>query len=561
MKVVIVGGVAGGATASARLRRLDESAEIKVFERSGYVSYANCGLPYYIGDVITDRKELVLQTPEKFYNRFNIDIKVKHEVVSINPEEQYVTVKNLISGEVFDETYDKLLLSPGAHPTVPAIEGADLERVFTLRTVEDTFEIKDYINNNNIEKAVLVGGGFIGVELAENLKELGLDVTIVQKPTHLLSPYDEDMAVLIHRELRDKGVNLIFNSNVEKIQMNSENLSVIMDNGQISTEMVILAIGVTPETKLAKDVGMELGIKDSIVVNDRMETSIPNIYAVGDAVQIKNYVTNLDATIALAGPANKQGRIAADNICGLDTRYKGGLGSSIIKVFDMTAAVTGINERTAKKLGYDYEKIILSPMNHAGYYPGGAAMSIKVIFERESYKILGAQIIGRDGVDKRIDVLATAIFSGLKVTDLQDIDFAYAPPYASAKDPINIIGYMADNIKKGFLKQWYLDDLDRILKDDAVLLDTRTTGEFQSGHVDGFINIPVDELRDRIDEIDKDKKVYLMCQSGQRSYVATRILRSLGYDAYNFTGGYRYYSTVINEEKIAKAVTACGMNA
>lgn len=562
MKVIIVGGVAGGATAAARIRRLNEHAEITVFERSGYISYANCGLPYYIGDVITDPEELTLQTPESFFKRFRINMKIHHEVISIHPEYKTVSVKNLENGEIFEENYDKLILSPGAKPTQPRLPGVGIDKLFTLRTVEDTFRIKEYINKNHPKSAVLAGGGFIGLELAENLRELGMDVTIVQRPKQLMNPFDPDMASMIHNEMRKHGIKLVLGYTVEGFKEKDNGVEVLLkDNPSLQADMVVLAIGVTPDTVLAKEAGLELGIKESIVVNDRMETSVPDIYAAGDAVQVKHYVTGNDALISLAGPANKQGRIIADNICGGDSRYLGSQGSSVIKVFDMTAATTGINETNAQKSGLEVDTVILSPMSHAGYYPGGKVMTMKVIFEKESYRLLGAQIIGYEGVDKRIDVLATAIHAGLNATQLKDLDLAYAPPYSSAKDPVNMAGFMIDNIAKGTLKQWHLEDMDKISKDkDVVLLDVRTVGEFSRGHIDGFKNIPVDELRERISEIEKGKPVYLICQSGLRSYIASRILEGNGYETYNFSGGFRFYDAVVNDRALIERAYACGMD-
>ena len=562
MKVIIVGGVAGGATAAARIRRLNEHAEITVFERSGYISYANCGLPYYIGDVITDPEELTLQTPESFFKRFRINMKIHHEVISIHPECKTVSVKNLENGEIFEENYDKLILSPGAKPTQPRLPGVGIDKLFTLRTVEDTFRIKEYINKNHPKSAVLAGGGFIGLELAENLRELGMDVTIVQRPKQLMNPFDPDMASMIHNEMRKHGIKLVLGYTVEGFKEKDNGVEVLLkDNPSLQADMVVLAIGVTPDTVLAKEAGLELGIKESIVVNDRMETSVPDIYAAGDAVQVKHYVTGNDALISLAGPANKQGRIIADNICGGDSRYLGSQGSSVIKVFDMTAATTGINETNAKKSGLEVDTVILSPMSHAGYYPGGKVMTMKVIFEKESYRLLGAQIIGYEGVDKRIDVLATAIHAGLNATQLKDLDLAYAPPYSSAKDPVNMAGFMIDNIAKGTLKQWHLEDMDKISKDkDVVLIDVRTVCEFSRGHIDGFKNIPVDELRERISEIEKGKPVYLICQSGLRSYIASRILEGNGYETYNFSGGFRFYDAVVNDRALIERAYACGMD-
>ena len=561
MKVVIIGGVAGGATAAARIRRLDEQAEIAVFERSGYISYANCGLPYYIGDVITDPEELTLQSPKSFWQRFRVHMKVRHEVTAIHPDRKTVSVKNLESGESFEESYDKLLLSPGAKPVWPNLPGTDSEKLFTLRTVEDTFRIKDFVTVNKPKSAVMVGGGFIGLEVAENLRELGMEVTIVQRPKQLMNPFDADMASFIHAEMRKHGVKLALGYSVEGFAQRDGGVDVLLkDSAPLHADMVVLAIGVSPESTLAKEAGLALGMKGSILVNDRMETSVPDIYAVGDAVQVKHYVTGEDALIALAGPANKQGRIAADNICGGDSRYLGSQGSSVIKVFDMTAATTGINETNAKKAGLDVDTVILSPMSHAGYYPGGKVMTMKVVFEKDTFCLLGAQIVGYTGVDKRIDVLATAIHAGLKATALKDLDLAYAPPYSSAKDPVNMAGFMIDNIAKG-LKQWHLADADKLPRDGSVtLLDTRTIREFSRGHIEGFMNIPVDELRERLNELDPQKPVYVICQSGLRSYIAVRILEENGFDAYNFAGGFRFYDAVVHDRALIEAAFDCGMD-
>lgn len=562
MKVVIVGGVAGGATAAARIRRLNEQAEIVVFERSGYISYANCGLPYYIGGVITDPEELTLQTPESFFSRFRVNMKVRHEVTAIHPEEKTVSVKNLETGEKFEESYDKLILSPGAKPTQPRFPVADLDKVFTLRTVEDTLRIKEYINESHPKSAVLVGGGFIGLELADNLRELGMDVTVVEYAKQLMTPFDSDMAAFIHNEMRKHGVKLVLGRAVEGLEEADGGVDVLLKDEQpLRADMVILAIGVSPETTLAKDAGLELGIKGSIVVNDRMETSISDIYAVGDAVQVKHFVTGQDVLLSLAGPANKQGRIAADNICDGDSHYTGSQGSSVIKIFGMTAATTGVNETNARKTGLDVDTVILSPMSHAGYYPGGKVMTMKVVFEKATYRLLGAQIVGYEGVDKRIDVLATAIRAGMKATELKDLDLAYAPPYSSAKDPVNMAGFMIDNIAKGVLKQWHLADVDTLPRDGSVtLLDTRTVGEFDGGHIDGFLNIPVDELRERLGELDKRKPVYVICQSGLRSYIACRILAGNGFECYNFSGGFRFYDAVMHDRCLIESATACGMD-
>lgn len=562
MKVVIVGGVAGGATAAARIRRLDEQAEIVVFERSGYVSYANCGLPYYIGGVIEDPEELTLQTPESFFARFRITMKVRHEVTAIHPDRRTVTVRDLEAGTEFEEAYDKLLLSPGAKPTQPRLPGAGLENLFTLRTVEDTLRIREYIDQKQPRSAVLAGGGFISLELAENLRELGMEVTIVQRPRQLMHPFDPDMAALIHSEARRHGVRLALGHTVEGFEAKDGGVDVLLQDGPpLHADLVVMAIGVTPDTALARAAGLELGLKGSIVVNDRMETSVPDIYAVGDAVQVKHFVTGRDTLIALAGPANKQGRIAADNICGGDSRYTGSQGSSVLKVFDMTAAVTGLNETNARAAGLAADAVVLSPMSHAGYYPGGRVMTMKVVFERETGRLLGGQIVGYEGVDKRIDVLATAIRAGMTAVELKDLDLAYAPPYSSAKDPVNMAGFMVENLLRGVVKQWRLEDLDALPRDgSAVLLDVRTGEEYRMGHIPGFVNIPVDELRERLGELDRSKPVYAICQSGLRSYIACRILEGRGFTCCNFSGGFRFYDAVMNDRRLVEEATACGMD-
>ena len=562
MKIVIIGGVAGGATAAARIRRLDEQAEIVVYERSGFISYANCGLPYFIGEVIKDKGELTLQTPESFRSRFQVQMKVHHEVLEINRTEKKVQVKNLETGEIFEDFYDRLILSPGARPVKPSLPGIDSAKIFTLRTVEDTLLLKEMIQKEQISSVILAGGGFIGVELAENLHKAGLEVTIVEMQKQMLMPFDSDMAAFLHAEIRKRGLHLQLGSAIAGFEEKEQGIDVLLD-GQpaLHADMAVLAIGVAPDTKLAKDAGLELGIRNSIVVNEHMQTSDPDIYAVGDAVQIKNRITGQDALISLAGPANKQARIAADNICGIKRSYEGAQGSSVLKIFDLTAASTGLNETAAKRAGIAADKVILSPMSHAGYYPGGKMMTMKVVFEKETCRLLGAQIIGYDGVDKRVDVLATAIFAGMKGTELQDLDLAYAPPYSSAKDPVNMAGFMIDNIAHGVLKQWFVEDEPDLPRDGSVtLLDVRTVGEYSRGHVDGFRNIPVDELREHLSEIDPDKPVYVICQSGLRSYIATRILAGYGYEAYNFAGGFRFYDAVRNDQALIEASTACGMD-
>lgn len=561
MKVVIIGGVAGGATAAARIRRLDEQAEIVMLERSGFISYANCGLPYYIGGVIQDEEALTLQTPQGFWERFRIDARVRHEATAIDPAAKTVTVKNLETGAVTTEHYDKLLLAPGAHPTRPEVPGLDSQRLFTLRTVEDTLAIRAFVEREKPRTAVLAGGGFIGLELAENLAEMGVQVTIVQRPPQVMAPLDYDMATFLHAHLRQKGITLRLGAAVAGFRQAGETITTLVEGGEdLPADLAILAVGVTPESALAKAAGLTLGARGSIAVNDRMQTSDPDIYAVGDAVEITHLVSGKKTRIALAGPANKQGRVAADNLCGGDTRYPGAQGSSVIKVCDLTAAVTGLNERAAREAGLDYEKVVLSPMNHAGYYPGGRMMTMKVLYEKGTLRILGAQIVGYEGVDKRVDVIATAMQAGLKVTDLAQLDLAYAPPYASAKDPVNMAGFMAENIEKGLVKQFHWDQVAGLPRDGSVtLLDTRTPMEYSGGCAPGFVNIPVDELRQRLGEIDKTKPVYVMCQSGLRSYLACRILAQNGYDCYNFSGGYRFYASVMLDQLAAQSAFPCGV--
>ncbi len=559
MKVVIVGGVAGGATAAARIRRLDERAEIIVFERTGYVSYANCGLPYYVGGVIEEEGALTLQTPEAFRARFRVDVRVRHEVTALHPERKAVSVRNLLTDESWEESYDKLILSPGAKPTQPRLSGTDSDRVFTLRTVEDTLRIRRFVETARPKSAVLAGGGYIGLEMAENLRELGLDVTVVQRPRQLMSPLDYDMACFVHQKLRQKGIRLKLGSTVTGFRGEDEGVATLLEGEpSLRADMVLLSIGVTPDTHLAKEAGLTLGVKGSIVVNDRMETSHPDIYAVGDAVQVTHTVTGQPALISLAGPANKQGRIAADNICGGDSHYHGSMGSSVLKLFDMTIAAAGLSETAALAAGFDCDSVVLSPANHATYYPGATLLTMKVTYERGSLRILGAQVIGSQGADKRIDVLATAIHAGMTAEDLKDLDLAYAPPYASAKDPVNMAGFMIENLAEGQVRQCHWHQMD-MLPEGAVRLDVRTEREYERGHAEGFINIPLDELRGRMDELPADCPVYIMCQSGLRSYIACRILSQNGYDCVNFSGGYRFYRTVVQDAAAAERAKPCGM--
>ena len=547
MKTIIIGGVAGGATAAARLRRLDEKAEIIILERGEYVSFANCGLPYYIGGVITDRGDLTLQTPQSFKARFNIDVRVLNEAVKIDPNTKTVTVKHLRTGETYEETYDNLILSMGAEPIRPNIEGADGSNVFTLRNIPDTLKIKNYIDTAKPRSAVVIGGGYIGVEMAENLVEAGLKVAIVELADHLIAPLDFDMAADVHRYIKSKGIYLHLNNGVKAINSNT----VILQNGEITADMIILSVGVRPETAIAKDCGIELNPRGSIVVNNKMQTNIPDIYAVGDAVEVEDFITKKPAFIPLAGPANKQGRIAADNIAGYESVYTGTQGSAVLKLFDMTVATTGLNEKAAGLAGIDYDKTYTYSASHATYYPGAAQMSVKALWDKKTLKIIGAQIVGFDGVDKRMDVLATAIRFGAKITDLTTLELCYAPPFGSAKDPVNMLGFVAENIVSGKLKQFFWHDVENLPRDGSVfLLDTRTPYEVMNGKIDGFVNIPLDELRGRLDEIPKDRPIYVHCHSGLRSYLACRILTGNGYDCYNLAGGWRLYESVINERTV-----------
>ena len=550
MKVLIVGGVAGGASAAARFRRLDEKAEIIMFERGEFISFANCGLPYYIGGKIARRSALTLQTPEKFRARFNVDVRNFTEVMSINKEEKTVTAKNLETGEEYIETYDKLILSMGAEPIKPDIKGIGSSRVFTLRNIPDTERIKKYIDEKAPESAVVVGGGYIGIEMAENLKLAGLDVTVVELADHLIAPLDMEMAADVHIYIRNMGVKLILSNGVKEIEETEDKLVVKLNDGEVETDMVIMAVGVRPETDLAKAAGIKINDRGSIIVNEYMETSEKDIYAVGDAVEVTHFVTGAKASIPLAGPANKQGRIAADNICGIRSKYKGTQGSSVLKIFDMTVAMTGINERTAKALGLNYDKIYNYSSSHAGYYPGATYMSIKTIFEKDTGRILGAQIVGFDGVDKRCDVLATAIRAGMTGFDLAELELCYAPSFSSAKDPVNMVGFVIENTIKGLVKNYHWHDVESLPRDGSIiLLDVRTPAEVAGGKIDGFINIPLENLRGNIDKLDKSKPVYVLCRSGLRSYIACRILMGHGFDAYNLSGGYRLYESIINDRR------------
>jgi NADPH-dependent 2,4-dienoyl-CoA reductase/sulfur reductase-like enzyme/rhodanese-related sulfurtransferase len=549
MKVIIIGGVAGGATAAARLRRLDESAEIIILERTGYVSYANCGLPYFLSGVIADEGKLTLQTPASFKERFNIDVRVRNEAVAIDPDAKTVTVRRLEDGSEYTEDYDALVYAPGARATRPDMPGADDGRILTMRTVEDTFRIRQLIEARNPRTAIVVGGGFIGLEVAENLVEAGIAVTLLQRSDQVLRPLDRDMASLIHNKLRAAGVDLRLGTPVVGYERpgEGEGMRVITEEGGVlEADLVFIGLGTTPDTVLAKEAGIELGRKGAVVVDDHMRTSAPDIYAVGDAVEIVNSVSGQKALIPLAGPANKQGRIAANNICGIDDVYTGSLGSSIVKVFDLTAAATGLNSSGAKAAGIDFDSVVLRPASHATYYPGSSSITMKVLFEPATGRIIGAQALGKEEVAKQVDVFATAITAGMTAADLEDLDLAYAPPFSSAKSPVNMAGFIIENLRAGRVKQFHWDDVAGLPRDGSItLLDTRTEGEYARGHYDGTVNIPLDSLRGRLDELDASKPVYVNCQVGLRGYIACRILMAHGFDCYNLTGGYGFYREVL----------------
>ena len=544
MNYLIIGGVAGGATVAARLRRMDEKANIILFERGKYVSYANCGLPYYIGDTINNREKLFVQTAKGFTDRFRIDIRTEQEVTAIRPDKKEVEIKNLSTGETYTETYDKLVLSPGAEPLRPGIEGIGSKKIFTLRNVPDTDTIKNYVNTENPKRAIVVGGGFIGLEMAENLYDLGIQVDVVEMANQVMAPLDFSMAAIVHRQLTDKGVGLHLEDGVSRFEEKDGGVTVHLRSGkQIATDMVLLSIGVRPETKLAKDAGLAIGERGGIAVNDYMQTSEADIYALGDAVEVRHLVTGQPALIPLAGPANKQGRIVADNIVfGNKKKYPGSIGTSIAKVFDLTVAAAGANAKLLQQNNIPYISSYTHGASHAGYYPGAVPLSIKILFAPENGKLLGAQIVGFNGVDKRIEMLAQVIQRGGTVHDLAELEHAYAPPYSSAKDPVNMAGFVAENIlnKKSRIIQWReLAELPA----DTIRIDVRTHDEYKLGTIPGFINIPVDELREHLDELPKEKPIVVTCAVGLRGYLAYRILVQNGFKhVRNLSGGYKTWS-------------------
>lgn len=560
MKVIIVGGVAGGASAAARLRRLDEDMEIIMIDKTGYISYANCGLPYYIGGVITDHDELTLQTPESFKARFNVDVRVNQEVLSINKDQKTIRISKRENGKIYEENYDALILALGARALRPEMPGIEDERIMTLKTIEDTDRIHAYIENNHPQKAVVIGGGFIGLEMAENLMHRGIDTTLVEAAPQVMINMDLDMMSEMHRYLESQGLHLVLNAQVSGFK-SDKNLSVMTANkGDFEADLVILAMGVRPETKLAKEAGLKRGLKEAIVVDDQMRTSAPDIYAVGDAVEITRFGSEDPALVSLAGPANKQGRLVADVIKGRDVHYHGAQATSVIKLFDKTVASTGFNENQLKAMQAPYDKVLLFAAQHASYYPGATNMNLKVLFNKENGELYGAQATGGAGVDKRIDIFATAIRGHMNAYDLLDLDLAYAPPFGSAKDPVNMAAYVITNLLEGTIKQFHWHDVPDLLnRDDLVLLDVRTKREYEAGHFLGAVNIPVDELRERLDELPQDKPLYVNCFSGLRSYVACRMLMNHGLTCYNLSGGYHFASFNLTEKEYHDVTTyTCG---
>ncbi|WP_423801760.1 CoA-disulfide reductase [Neobacillus sp. SAB-20_R2A] len=555
LKVIIVGGVAGGATAAARLRRVSEDVDIILVERGEHISFANCGLPYYIGETIKDRSKLLVQTVKGMSERFRLDIRNLSEVTSIDPENKKVTIKRLQTGAVYEETYDKLLLSPGARPIVPPIPGLnENQTLFTLRNIPDTDKIKNYVDSENPKKAVVVGGGFIGIEMAENLVDRGIEVTIIEMANQIMAPIDFEMASILHTHLKEKGVKLILENGVQSFADQGKKV-ILSDGTEIETDMTILSIGVRPENELAKTAGLELGERGGIIINEYLQTSNEDIYAVGDAVEVVDYISGAKAMIPLAGPANRQGRIAANNMMGKKEKYQGTMGTSIAKVFDLTVAATGNNEKTLKRLGVSYEVVHIHPSSHAGYYPGAAPIALKLIFDKENGKIFGAQAVGADGVDKRIDVIATAIKGGLTIEDLTNLELSYAPPYSSAKDPVNMAGYVASNIMEGELEMVQWHEIDKIVADGGLLIDVREPMEREFGFIEGSINIPLNDLRNRLEELPKDQSIYVSCQVGLRGYLASRILKNNGYQVKNVDGGWKTYSSVFGSNINKKVET------
>ena len=546
-KVLIVGGVAGGASTAARLRRLDENLEIIMFERGEYVSFANCGLPYHIGGVIQNRGSLLIQTPESLKARFNLDVRVNSEVVGVNGKDKKVKVKTK-NGEEYEEIFDFLVLAPGVKPIFPAIKGIENKKIFTLRNINDMDKIKAEIKNYNVKKATVVGGGYVGIETAENLKHLGIDTTLIEAVPHILASFDSEISNILEYELINNGINLLTSEKVIEFQEDKDEVIIKLESGKsVAADMVILSIGVNPDTKFLQNSGINLGERGHILVNEKLETNIDGIYALGDSIIVKNYITNQDVAIPLAGPANRQGRIVAGNIVGRNEKYKGSLGTAIIKIFELTGASTGLNERSLKQLNIPYEKVYLHPNNHATYYPGATAISIKALYNKENRQILGAQAVGISGVDKFIDVIAISIKFKATIDDLTELELAYAPPFLSAKSPANMLGFIGQNIEDNLLEQVFMKDLENYNEKETIILDVREKLELISGKLNDSINIPLSELRKRYTELPKDKEIWTYCAVGLRGYIASRFLTQKGYKVKNLAGGIK-----IEEKELIK---------
>ncbi|UCC18288.1 MAG: FAD-dependent oxidoreductase [Promethearchaeota archaeon] len=558
-KVVIVGGVAGGASAAARLRRLREGFEIIILDKGPYVSFANCGLPYYVGNVIKERSSLELMTPPRFKSWFNIDVRVNNEVISIDTKSKRVIVKDLIKKEEYTLNFDYLILATGSSPIISKFSGLEYVPYHTIWTIPDAVKIRDFVEKYHINKAVIIGGGFIGLEMAENLVEKGVKVKIVEMLDQVMPPLDKEMAQFIHQELILNGVCLILEDPVESLGRTEDDKPVVKTkNGrEIETDLVVIAIGIRPVNNLAKNSGLELSPRGYVIVNEYMQTSEPNIYAVGDVIQVNHFQTKKPISIALAGPANKQGRIAADNIAGREVKYNGILGASVVKVFDATIAVVGLTEKQLDEIDINYEKIYIHPNNHAGYYPGATPITLKLLFEVPSGKVLGAQAVGGSGSEKRIDVISTLIKFGGSVFDLEELELTYAPPFSSAKDPVNMAGFVASNYLRGDMSIWQWHDIDKIIQNNSILLDVRTTREHEARNIEGSKNIPIHEIRERLLELPKDKPIYMYCEVGYRSYLAARILMQVGFKkVYSLSGGYKTFEMA--HAKTEDIVAQCG---
>lgn len=541
-KIVIIGGVAGGMSAATRLRRLMDDAEIIIMEKGPFVSFANCGLPYHISGEISHRSDLIVQSPEALRARFDLDVRPEHEVISIHPENKTVEVSH--QGNVFTESYDELILSPGAKPFIPSIPGLETaNNVFSLRNVPDLDKIMRQLKDHDVKEAVVVGAGFIGIEMAENLKEYGLNVTLVEMAPHVLPPLDQEMAAFVEAELKRNGVRVITGQSASEFKQNGK--EVVLTDGQvIASDLTILSVGVRPENTLAEAAGIELGMRGGILVDENYQTNLPNIYAVGDAIIVKQQITGEDTMIALASPANRQGRQVADVIAGLNRKNQGSIGTAIVRAFNITAASTGLSERSAQLSGLKHVAIHTTGKDHAGYYPGATSLTLKLVFDPETGKILGAQGVGQKGVDKRIDIIATAIKAGFTIFDLMELEFTYAPPFGSAKDPVNMLGYVASNIVEGLSDSVAWHELATHLNQGKRLLDVRSPNELAAGQYPNAINIPVNELRERINELDTSQAYVISCASGARSYIAERILKQNGFTVANLDGGFQIYKTV-----------------